>query len=140
MANKVNLDISEKLNITCRKGDTFSLTLTLKDSSGTALTLSSSGYEFFMQVRGTRASKAGVRALIMGTETKGESASRGGVSTNFSFTVDDSGNATIKASDEVMRNVPAGKYVYDLQQKVDNVSTTILEGNFIVNDDISRPL
>ena len=140
MANKVNLDISERLNITCRRGDTFSLTLTLKDSSGTALTLSSSGYEFLMQVRGIRASKSGVRPLIMGTDAKGASASRDGISTNFSFTVDDSGNATIKASDEVMRNVPAGKYVYDLQQKVDNVATTILEGNFVVNDDISRPL
>ena len=34
MANKVNLDVSEVLDITCRQGDTFELTLTLKDSSG----------------------------------------------------------------------------------------------------------
>jgi hypothetical protein len=34
MASKVNLDISERLDITCRRGDTFELTLTLKDSTG----------------------------------------------------------------------------------------------------------
>ena len=42
MASKVNLDVSEKLDITCKKGDTFNLGLLLKDSSGTALTLSTS--------------------------------------------------------------------------------------------------
>ena len=39
-----------------------------------------------------------------------------------------------------MRNISPGRYVYDLQQIVDNVSTTILEGNFIVNDDISKAI
>ena len=140
MSNKVNLDISEKLNITCRKGDTFTLTLTLKDSAGTALTLASSGYEFLMQVRGAKNPRTNNRDLIMGTVSKGDSASRGGVATNFSFSVNDSGNATITASDEIMRNIPAGRYVYDLQQIVDNVTTTILEGNFIVNDDISKAI
>jgi hypothetical protein len=140
MSNKVNLDISERLNITCRRGDTFSLTLTLKDSAGTALTLATSGYEFLMQVRGGKNPRTKGRDLIMGTVSKGDSASRNGVATNFSFSVDDSGNATITASDEIMRNIPAGRYVYDLQQIVDNVTTTILEGNFIVNDDISKAI
>ena len=36
MAQSVNFDVTEVLNITCKKGDTFSMTLTLKDSSGTA--------------------------------------------------------------------------------------------------------
>jgi len=51
MANKVNLDISEPLDITCRRGDTFSLTLTLKDSSGTAIQLVTLGYEFIIDVK-----------------------------------------------------------------------------------------
>jgi hypothetical protein len=37
MANNVNLDISDELDITCRQGDTFSLGLTVKNSSGTAI-------------------------------------------------------------------------------------------------------
>jgi hypothetical protein len=138
MANKVNLDIAEKLNITCRKGDTFTLTLTLKDSSGTALTLATSGYEFLMQVRGPKNPRTQQRPLIMGTSTKGRLAEKDGFSTNFTFTTDDSGNVTITASNEVMEKVDAGKYYYDLQQIVDNVNTTILEGLFIVNDDISK--
>jgi hypothetical protein len=43
MASKVNLDVSDKLDITCRKGDTFNLKLLLKDSTGTALTLTTRG-------------------------------------------------------------------------------------------------
>jgi hypothetical protein len=37
-----------------------------------------------------------------------------------------------------MESVPAGKYVYDIQQIVGDVSTTILEGRFVVNEDISN--
>jgi len=135
MANKVNLDISEKLNITCRKGDTFKLTLTLKDSAGTAIKLTEKGYEFLMQVRSGR---TGNGRLIMGTSTKGESAKQEGQLTNFTFTTDDSGNVTVTATDVVMRKVPAGRYVYDLQQIVDGETTTLFEGSFVVNDDISK--
>ena len=49
MASKVNLDVAERLDITCKRGDTFSLTLTLNDSSGTAIDLT--GYEFLMDVK-----------------------------------------------------------------------------------------
>ena len=83
MASKVNLDISERLDITCRRGDTFSLTLTLKDSSGTAKTAST------------------------------------------------------------MRNVPSGRYAYDLQEILPSATgpdthTTILRGVFTVNEDVAK--
>ena len=133
MASKVNLDVAEKLDITCRKGDTFSLTLTLKNSSGTALTLSTSGYEFLMQVRSRQKSNRD-RKLVIGSNTLGASTQSG---VNFSFALDDSGNVTISATDDIMRKVEPGRYVYDLQQIVSGVSTTILKGNFTVNDDIS---
>ena len=70
MASSVNLDTSDILNITCRKGDTFSITLTLKNSSGTALTLSTSSYEFLMQVKSEKIIKRGrttESSLILGT-------------------------------------------------------------------------
>ena len=50
----VNLDTSTRLDITCRRGDTFELTLTLKDGSGTALPLVTDDYKFLMQVRESR--------------------------------------------------------------------------------------
>jgi hypothetical protein len=36
---KINLDIAKRLDITCRRGDSFSLELTLKDSSGIPINL-----------------------------------------------------------------------------------------------------
>ena len=51
MAQSVNFDVTEVLNITCKKGDTFSMTLTLKDSAGTPLTLATDNYIFVMQVK-----------------------------------------------------------------------------------------
>ena len=60
--------------------------------------------------------------------------------------VDDSGNATIEASAKVMRGVPSGKYVYDIQYIKPNTSggldthKTILYGNFTVNEDISEAI
>jgi len=136
MASKVNLDVSEKLDITCRKGDTFSLKLLLKDSTGTALTLSTSNYEFLMQVRARQRSSR-ERKLVVGSTNRGRAAEDG---VNFTFTKDDSGNLTITASDSIMRKVTPGRYVYDLQQILDGVTTTILKGNFTVNDDISEAL
>ena len=50
MGQSVNLDVSEKLKITTRRGDNFSLTLTLKDNTGTVIDISS-GYTFSMVVR-----------------------------------------------------------------------------------------
>ena len=62
MASSVNLDTSEVLNITCKKGDTFSITITLKNSSGTALTLSTSNYEFLMQVKSQNLNRKGSKS------------------------------------------------------------------------------
>tara|TARA_R100000234_G_scaffold119698_1_gene103365 strand:- start:1334 stop:1759 length:426 start_codon:yes stop_codon:yes gene_type:complete len=138
MASKLNLDVSEKLDITCKKGDTFNLGLLLKDSAGTALTLSASGYEFLMQVRGRRSGAGRSRSLIIGTASKGKSAVTSEGANNFTVTIDDSGNATFSASDTIMARIAPGRYVYDIQQIVGGVSTTILEGRFIVNDDISN--
>ena len=137
MASSVNLDSAENLNITCRRGDTFTLTIVLKNSSGTALTLATSNYEFFMQVRSSSRSRGSDRSrkLIMGSTTFGEAEPSG---KNFSFTTDDSGNLTISASSDIMKGVLTGSYVYDIQQKLDSVNTTILFGSFIVNDDISK--
>ncbi len=133
MAQKVNLDTSEVVNITCRRGDTFSLALTLKDSSSTAIQLSTLGYEFLMEVRNQTAGSD----IIIGTPGKGREAKDGSA---FTFTTDDSGGVTIDATAAIMRKVPAGNYVYDLQQIVDGNHTTIIRGSFKVNEDISKSI
>jgi hypothetical protein len=148
MAKKVNLDVSEKLDITCRKGDTFSLTLTLKDSDGVALPLATDNYSFVMQVRdsATSAVSKGASGLILGTKGVGSKAvdAKGQERSFETFVVDDSGNVTITATAATMREVPAGSYIYDIQQIKPNTTTgvdvhsTILKGNFRVNQDISE--
>lgn len=154
MANSVNLDTSEVLNITCKKGDTFSLTLTLKDSAGTALTLSTSKYEFLMQVKSeviNRKTRSKNSSLILGTasaakKNQGRVKNPIDVSGELSFeppVVDDSGNVTIKASANTMSKIPSGRYSYDLQYILPSSTgldthKTVLMGNFIVNPDVTE--
>jgi len=147
MAKKVNFDQSQKLDITCRRGDSFSMTVTLKDSSGTALPLVTDDYSFVMQVRSSmRSAQAkGTSGLILSTVGIGPTAKRrDGSEMSFEeFTLDNSGNLTIRATAETMRFVPAGSYIYDIQQIKPNSTTgvddhkTILKGSFKVNEDVS---
>ena len=136
-SNKVNLDVSEKLDITCRKGDSFELTLTLKDSAGTGLPLVTDNYEFLMQVKGYKTTEG--RPLVLSTLGKGEQKSRSGSFIEFADK-DDNGNVTIKSTAESMRDVTPGRYTYDLQYKTGTTVKTILKGRFTVNDDISEEL
>ena len=154
MASSVNLDTSDVLNITCRKGDTFSITLTLKNSSGTALTLSTSAYEFLMQVKSEKIIKRGLTtesSLILGTasaakKNQGRAKDQVNVSGELNFevpTVDDSGNVTIEASAETMSKVPSGNYSYDLQYILPSSSgldthRTVLRVTFTVNPDVTE--
>ena len=46
MATQINLDTSTRVDITCRKGDTFSLEFTFTDSAGVAINLT--GYTWKM--------------------------------------------------------------------------------------------
>ena len=136
MATKVNLDVSEKLNITCKRGDTFNLGLLMKDSDGDLLDVSE--YQFLMQVKGDVDPITGQRPLIMGTADQGQPANSGdSVITNFTITNDDEGNVTILAASVVMAAIQPGSYVYDIQHTAEEITTTIFEGRFIVNDDIS---
>jgi len=141
MASKVNLDTADRLDITCRQGDTFELTVTLKDSSGTGLELDTDDYNFLMQVRKgaptPRQSLSKINeGLVIGSVGAGV---KGPV--NFEFKdIDDDGNVTIFLSASEMRKVPAGRYVYDLQYRTGDTQKTVLEGSFKVNSDISKAL
>tara|TARA_R100001510_G_scaffold57380_1_gene65261 strand:+ start:3809 stop:4261 length:453 start_codon:yes stop_codon:yes gene_type:complete len=150
MASSVNLDVAEQLDITCRRGDTFSLTLTLKDSSGTALQLSTLGYKFSMDVKtSAQRTRSGVfkREVIASSNLSTSQADakqlseeqKAKLSTGFEFTdITDNGTVKVAASADTMANLPVGIFSYDIQQEVDGVVTTILRGSFTVNEDISR--
>lgn len=120
MATTVNLDTSERVDITCRKGDTFTLIVTFTDANGEALDLSS-GYDWKMDVKDTDTSASDIIA-----------------DDSFAYTGNASGQLTISASAATMAAVSAGTYVYDLQSSVAGVVKTWLYGIFKINEDISE--
>lgn len=154
---KVNFDISKRLDITTRRGDSFNLQLTLKDSSGTALNLYESDGEskFYMQVRDNMTSTEG-NGVVLYTDNTESSADENLISQKFEVVLTDvsgtadadaTGIVTISTSAEEMKLVAPGRYVYDLQYEdpgntVDSAADrkTILYGTFTVNDDITEVL
>ena len=119
---KINFDISKRLDITVRRGDSFKLELTLKDSSGNPLNLHGDTFHFAV------ATASG--SIRLGTNTVVPPAT---------------GKVRFEASAADLKyNLPAGTHRYDIQY-VDASDTidgegnarTILFGNFIVKDDFS---
>jgi len=114
----VNLDIAQRLDITCRKGDTFSLTLNMTDSAGTAINLSA--YSFLMQARDASTD----------------------ADTGFTFTIaSNSGGTTGKLVITSSDIDTAGSYIYDLQTTETapdpDIIQTWLYGTFTINDDVT---
>lgn len=160
MANKANLDVSEKLDITIRRGDSFELSINIKDNNGNNLPLLTDDYEFVIQIKTPsstgssrrtpqvkQASPVPQRSLIAASslkesETQAVPANKEADLPIFSFeNRDDNGNVTLRATAANTATLPVGNFVYDLQYKyLSNgfeTVTTILKGNFIVKEDIS---
>lgn len=146
MAETANFDTTEELNIVCREGDTFSMTVNLKDSSGTGLTLVTDDYVFYMQVKSiTRVGdkRAGRQRENVVLQTPSIAKGRDtDVRTFESPTLDNSGNVTIEASAETMSLIAPGSYVYDL--KYVKPSSTgldthkgVLRGSFVINSQVT---
>ena len=143
--SSVNLDVAQKLDITCRKGDTFRLLLTFKDSTGTVINVgdldsSTPTYSFSFEVRDF-ATDDGDNARL----STNSNARRERVSNVTIQNVDSSGSdgkIRIVISAEEMAKIESGVYVYDLQANtvstgsVSNVQTWV-RGSFIVNEDVT---
>ena len=148
MAKKVNLDVAQTLNITCRRGDTFALNMTLKDSEGVPIALDGSNndnsgpHKFAMQVRRS-AFQDGVEGLIASTTQGSPSEGGDGIALINEISGNASGAITILIESSAMETIPSGRYVYDLQvidplgaQGIDTI-TTRLKGSFVVNEDVT---
>ena len=68
----VNFDVADVLDITVRKGDTFTMTINLKDSDGDALQLATDNYSFIMEVRNGSETTPGA-AVISTTNSESSS-------------------------------------------------------------------
>jgi hypothetical protein len=119
MATQINLDNSTRVDITCRKGDTFRLEFTFTDENNQAIDISS--YTWKMDVKETDTSSSDIIS-----------------DADFNYTGTSLGVLTITATSSVMSGIEGGIYVYDLQSTNSGTVSTWVYGIFKVNEDISE--
>jgi len=119
MSQSINLDIAKRVDITCRKGDTFSISLTFTDANGDEMDVSSHAFKMVVKETDTSASD-----IISASD--------------FTFSVDPSNVVEVVCQYNVMEAVEAGVYVYDLQSKDGNLVRTWIYGVFKINEDVSQ--
>lgn len=123
-----NLDISEKLDIVCKRGDSFSMSITMTDSSGSPI--NNSTYVFKLMVKSKDVNEgrsAGINLPVAYDETLV-------IIDNVNGGAD--GVATFNETASNMQIDP-GTYVYDIQYTNGTEVKTILEGLFKVNPDVT---
>lgn len=119
MATQINLDNATRVDITCRKGDTFKVEFTFTDDDGDALNLTS--YTWKMDVKETDTSSGDVIG-----------------DASFVYSGTSEGKLTISATAATMAGVDGGNYVYDLQSNNGGTVKTWLYGIFKINEDVSE--
>ena len=154
---ELNLDISQELNITARRGDSISFTLTFKDSNGDALDLESqtvgdddATVSFFMEVR-TASDDDSTTPVLRTKEVSTETLPQSGADTLDGATGEivvgtsgyATGQVTFSIASSVMKNVFSGVYVYDIEYYAENQDQTVISkqtwvrGTFTVNEDVT---
>tara|TARA_R100000654_G_scaffold14811_4_gene31863 strand:- start:5742 stop:6143 length:402 start_codon:yes stop_codon:yes gene_type:complete len=132
MDNIINLDRSQRLDIICRKGDTFTLNLELKDDQGVPIDLTGNPFDIYSFLMEVRLSDTSSTVVLTPTP-------------NIAKKIDGLVTFSVPASGMV---VNAGLYVYDIQQtRTDTVSgnpspqelsvETLLFGTFKINEDVT---
>ena len=120
MAYKINLDAAKRVDIECRKGDTFVMNLNFTDSAVDNIDLTL--YNWRMDVKD---SDTQVGDIIPETD--------------FTFNGDVDGNLEITATSSSMAAVDGGLYVYDLESTDSSGKViTWIYGVFQINEDISE--
>jgi len=116
----VNVDIAQRLDITCRKGDSFELILSATDASGVDVDFTTYT-DFLVQVRPTD-EDTGTPVL----------------SFTFSDFTAEVGTLSMTKDAASMSSVTAGTYVYDMQMTDASAKVvTWFYGVFTINDDVS---
>ena len=158
MAQTINLDTSQRVDITCRKGDTFELSLTLKDDASTPVSIVNENDSFKMEVRASDDSNTayGTTAgdtndnIILSTLDATSGATKK-ITVKDSSGVDlphaDGGSAIVTdgivkfaVTSAIMATRSAGLYVYDIEMtdaSASNKVTTLIYGTFKINEDVS---
>ena len=123
-----NLDISEKLDIVCKRGDSFSMSITMTDSSGSPINTSDYAFKLMVKSKDLNEGRSAGINLPVSYDT-----------TILTIDVSSGGSdgvATFNKSAGEMEIDP-GTYVYDIQYTNGAEVKTILEGLFKVNPDVT---
>jgi hypothetical protein len=115
--NTVNLDNAQRVDIICRKGDTFSIEVDFYDANNQPINLTT--YAWKMEVSESDTSASPVLD-----------------DTDFSYSGNSTGTLFVTATANTMLTIPAGLYVYGLQSNVAGTVKTWLLGLFTVNEDV----
>ena len=117
-ASSINIDLAKRLDITCRKGDTFNLTINVTDAAGDPVDMST--YTFKMEIRETDTS---VDSVVTDDQI-----------TIIGYSI---GQIRIKINADIMDDVDSGLYAYDLQTTIGGTTQTWLTGIIKVNEDVT---
>lgn len=143
MSNVVNLDVAKRVDIICRKGDTFKLEIDLKAADGTLVP--AGAYNYKMEVRAYDYSNASYAdpagdtdaTIILSTEDAAPTPTPVKKITSSNSVA---GKATFGVTSAIMKTVAAGLYVYDIEATSTGATPetqTWLYGTFKINEDIS---
>jgi hypothetical protein len=126
----VNLDTASRLNITCRRGDTFTLEVDFGEAvNTTGWTFRVKDRQQVMSDKRARSKKDDAAiSLEDGDITIGEGSATGTAIANS--------KATVTIAAEVMAEIIAGTYSYDFQNALNGVVKTYIFGSFKVNSDV----
>lgn len=125
MAKKINLDTASRVDVICRKGDTFKLKLTITDSDGDVNFATDD--VFLFEVR-----ESDTGSVVQNTSSDNFSDSHTAVADDVTAKA-----ITLEVAASVMKTMPAGLYVYDVEQKSGSTVTTLIYGTLKVNEDVS---
>ena len=113
----VNLDNAQRVDIVCRKGDTFSIEIDFYDANNDPIDLTA--YTWKMDVSESDTSPTPVLD-----------------DTDFSYNGNSSGKLYVTATANTMATIDGGLYVYGLQSNDSGTVKTWLYGLFTVNEDV----
>jgi hypothetical protein len=144
MAN-ISVDVAQTLNITCRKGDSFLLDITVTDSGGTSIDLT--GYAGALIVKDNDGNtQIEFYTNLIADRTIDDSYSSGGhglITMNYSASNDNTIRFHAQPTTAGTTNdLVAGTYNYDFAVEYEsgdsttNAVTTWLKGTFTVNADV----
>ena len=115
--NTVNLDNAQRVDIICRKGDTFSIEVNFYDANNQPINLT--GYTWKMEVSESDTSATPVLD-----------------SNDFSYSGNSTGTLFVTATANTMLTINGGMYIYGLQSNDAGTVKTWLYGLFTVNEDV----